>query len=67
MKKKKIALLGTLVGLAVLRTASAQTTVPVGDSTPGTQPADLITVSTTWTADNVYDLQDQIFVMPGAT
>ncbi len=26
-----------------------------------------ITVSTTWTADNVYNLQNQIYVMPGAT
>jgi len=26
-----------------------------------------ITVSTTWTADNTYDLQDQVFVMPGVT
>ena len=67
MKNKKIALLGTLMGLVMLRTASAQTTVPVGDPTPGAQPTDLITVSTTWTANNVYDLQDQIFVMPGAT
>ena len=26
-----------------------------------------ITVSTTWTADNTYNLQNQIYVMPGAT
>jgi hypothetical protein len=56
-----------LLGLAVLDIASAQTIVPVGNPAPGAQPADLITVSTTWTAANVYDLQDQIFVMPGAT
>ncbi len=28
---------------------------------------DNITTSTTWTADNVYNLQKQIYVMPGAT
>ncbi len=39
----------------------------VGDPAPGSQPADLITVSTTWTNDNTYNLQSQIFVMPGAT
>ena len=26
-----------------------------------------IATSTTWTADNVYNLQDQIYVLPGAT
>ena len=28
---------------------------------------DNIAVSTTWTADNVYNLQNQIYVLPGAS
>lgn len=65
---KRIALLaGMVLGLAAFGIASAQPIADIGDPTPGAQPADLITVSTTWTPDNVYNLVDQIFVMPGAT
>lgn len=64
---KRSALLGMLMGLITIGTASAQNVVNIGDPTPGQQEADLIAVSTTFTSDNVYNLQDQIFVMPGAT
>jgi len=64
---KRIALLGIVLGLAASGIASAQPVTDIGDPTPGAQPADLITVSTTWTPDNIYSLVDQIFVMPGAT
>lgn len=64
---KRITLLGIVLGLAAFGIASAQPVTDIGDPTPGAQPADLITVSTTWTPDNIYSLVDQIFVMPGAT
>lgn len=48
-------------------TAANAAVVNVGDPAPGNQAADLITVSTTWTNNNTYNLQSQIYVMPGAT
>ncbi len=65
MMKFRVALIAILA-LAIAGAASAAE-IMVGDSTPGAQAADLISVSTTWTADNTYNLKDQIFVMPGAT
>jgi hypothetical protein len=50
-----------------LASAAGAAEVLVGDAAGGRQAADLIDTSTTWTKDNVYRLQDQIFVMPGAT
>jgi hypothetical protein len=60
------ALLSVIIGLAAVGVAGAAT-VNVGDPNSGRQEADKITVSTTWTADNVYDLRDQVYVMPGAS
>jgi hypothetical protein len=59
MKKVKqdLLLLIAMVGLAIACTADAAQ-VPVTDN---------IATSTTWTADNVYNLQQQIYVLPGAT
>jgi hypothetical protein len=45
------------IGLLVSGTVSAEEILITED----------IAVSTTWTADNVYNLQNQIFVLPGAT
>lgn len=59
-------LLGLMAGMAAAGNAYAAV-VMVGDPTAGAQAADRITVSTTWTANNTYNLQDQIWVMPGAT
>src|SRR5688500_7978778 len=56
-----------MVSLVIVGAARAQTEVMVGDPTPGVQAADQIDVSVTWSAANVYNLVDQIFVMPGAT
>src|SRR5689334_12672411 len=46
-----------VVGLALSSAARASNILVTSD----------ITVSTTWTASNTYDLQGQIFVRPGAT
>ncbi|MEM9378589.1 MAG: hypothetical protein AAGB93_01475 [Planctomycetota bacterium] len=46
-----------LLAAALAPAALAQTVVVTSD----------IATSTTWTADNVYDLRDLIFVLPGAT
>ena len=46
------------VAVLVLAPSALAQTVPVTSD---------IATSTTWTADNVYDLQAQIFVLPGAT
>ena len=51
------ALLGLALGIAAAGHANAGV-VLVGSN---------ITTSTTWTADNVYRLQQQIYIMPGAT
>ena len=53
MKKKMIA----LMGVAVAGLAGAADISVTND----------IVTSTTWTSDNVYDLQQQIYVRPGAT
>ncbi len=52
----RLALLALALG--VCGTVRAQTTILV--------TADIMT-STTWTSNNIYDLQDQIYVLPGAT
>ena len=58
MKKLNSSIItGAMVGLAAA-TAHAGTTIDVTDD---------IAVSTTWTADNIYDLRNQIYVLPGAT
>jgi len=54
---RTLALLGSLMGGAVAGTAGAAEVAVSGD----------ITTSTTWTADNTYNLQNQVFVKPGAT
>src|SRR5262249_31192961 len=41
--------------------------INIGDATPGQQPADLISVSQTWSQNNTYNLLDQIYIMPGTT
>ena len=46
-----------IVGLAMTASARASNVLVTSD----------ITVSTTWTANNTYDLQTQIYVRPGAT
>ena len=53
---KKFALIA-LMGLAVSGIAGAAEVLVNGN----------IEVSTTWTADNVYNLQKQVYVLPGAT
>jgi len=60
---KAISMFG-LAGLVLAGTAGA---VDVGNPTPGVQADDLIDVDTTWTADNTYNLRDQIYVVNGAT
>lgn len=50
-------LLGTMIGLAATGSAGAAV-IQVNAN---------ISTSTTWTADNVYRLQQQIYVLPGAT
>lgn len=55
---KRNLLPATLVALGVAAAAHAQTVVNVTSD---------IAVSTTWTANNVYNLQQQIYVLPGAT
>jgi len=57
MKNMRKAVLGVMMALFVAGTASAAT-VKVSSN---------ISTSTTWTADNVYRLEDQIYVLPGAT
>ena len=56
MKMSRIAMLA-LVGLVVAGVASAEEILVTEN----------IGTSTTWTADNVYNLQNQIYVLPGAT
>jgi len=57
MKNMRKTVLGVVMALFMAGTASAAT-VNVEKN---------IAASTTWTADNVYRLQDQIYVLPGAT
>ena len=57
MKNIQKAVLAGLIAISLTGTVSADTELIKGD----------ITTSTTWTADNVYRLEDQIFVLPGAT
>jgi hypothetical protein len=59
-------LLVAAAGLMLVGSAEAGV-VNVGNPAPGNQAADLISVSTTWTANNTYNLQSQIYVLPGAT
>jgi len=47
-----------LAGAALVGAGAAQTVIPV--------TAD-ISVSTHWTANNVYELQNQVYILPGAT
>ncbi len=54
---KKTLLLTVVIGFAITTTATAAE-ILIRDN---------ITTSQTWTADNVYNLQNQIYVMPGAT
>ena len=63
---KTSALLGVVLSTFSMGAADAAV-ILVGDSTAGIQAADRITVSTTWTSNNVYRLQDQIYVESGAT
>jgi hypothetical protein len=58
-------LLGLTVGFAGVGVVNAEE-IFVGDCEDCTIPA-LIEESMTWTADNTYNLQEQIFVLPGAT
>ncbi len=64
--RNKVIVLGALLVTASIGAANAQV-VNIGDSAAGSQAADRITGTETWTANNTYVLQDQIFVMPGAT
>jgi hypothetical protein len=64
--RKENTLLGVMTVLAVAATAPAAQ-VNVGNANPGVQAADRIEVSTTWTANNTYNLLDQIYVVNGAT
>src|SRR5688500_4218229 len=64
---RKRLFLSMMASLAIDGAAGTQTEVIVGDPTPGVQAADQIDVSVTWSAANVYNLVDQVFVMPGAT
>ncbi len=57
MKNMRKAVFGALMAIFMAGTASAATVTVSSD----------ITTSTTWTADNVYRLEDQIYVLPGAT
>lgn len=57
MKNGTKALLGAMLGAATVGTAGAAEVLVSED----------ITTSTTWTADNTYNLTTQIFVRPGAT
>jgi len=57
MKNMRKIVSGALIALFMAGTASAAT-VKVSDN---------ISTSTTWTADNVYKLTKQIYVLPGAT
>jgi len=62
----RILIQGTAAAIvAVMGTTSA---VAADDpNTPAIEVCDDIAVSTTWTADNTYDLVEQIFVLPGAS
>ena len=51
-------LLGVLAAIGAAGAANAQTVVHVSSD---------ISTSTTWTANNRYDLDNQIYVLPGAT
>ena len=64
--KKTGVLLGLMMGIAIAGSANAAV-ILVGNPNNGVQAADLITLDTTWTANNTYTLQDQIYVQPGAT
>lgn len=55
---KRIALPHLMAGLGLVGAASAQTVINVSSD---------IATSTTWTANNVYNLTQQIYVLPGAT
>lgn len=57
MRKLSVVMTAALVGLAIAGAAGAAN-IPVNAN---------IAVSETWTKDNVYDLQQQIYVLPGAT
>ncbi len=57
MRNMRKTVFGVMMALFVAGTASAAT-VKVSSN---------ISTSTTWTADNVYRLEDQIYVLPGAT
>lgn len=54
---KQIAMLVVLIALSIAQSARAAEVLVTED----------IAASVTWTADNVYNLQKQIFVLPGAT
>lgn len=57
MRMKPVLLSMIIMGLATTSIASAAEVLVTKN----------ISVSETWTADNVYNLQDQIYVLPGAT
>ncbi len=63
-RKSKVS--GVIACLAATGAANAAQ-INVGNPNNGIQAADQISVSTTWTANNTYNLRDQIFVMPGVT
>lgn len=54
---KKLMLLIALISMVIAGTANAAVVLVTAN----------ISASTTWTADNVYRLQNQIYVLPGAT
>jgi hypothetical protein len=58
--------LSLITAIAFAGTAHAAV-INVGDPAAGTQAADRISTSTTWTANNTYNLTDQIYVENGAT
>jgi hypothetical protein len=58
--------LGVMLGTAAACSANAAV-INVGNPAPGSQAADLISVSTTWTNNNTYNLVSQIYVTNGAT
>ncbi len=64
MNAKTLATLAMMTGLAAAGSAGA---VDIGNPTPGSQAEDLLEGDHVWTANNTYNLVDQIFVMPGAS
>jgi len=67
MKNAKIqSLLAMTAGITIAGHAGAAN-IDIGNPAPGNQAADLISVDTVWTKNNVYNLRSQIYVVNGAT